>query len=154
MPQLVDVALPVAVDKTFTYLVPPDLQDAVGRGVRVIVPFGRKYVTGLIVDCPAISAVTSLKPVNDIIDERPVVSGELLMLCKWIADYYVAPLGEVLKAALPHGFAASKRMVRTALAGSELSQAMSTTGSRSPRKAAIGAPRLRRLSAAGSGCCR
>ncbi len=115
MQKLANVALPVAVDSIFTYLIPPELERAAVAGVRVIVPFGRKYSTGVIVELPESTTLTSLKPIKDILDASPVVSDELLKLCKWIAEYYFAPLGEVLKAAIPHGFASStKRIVRIA----------------------------------------
>jgi primosomal protein N' (replication factor Y) len=115
MQKLANVAIPVAVDSTFTYLIPPELETSLHIGVRVIVPFGRKYATGMVVDLPASTPFTSLKPIKDILDPSPVISDELLQLCKWIAEYYFAPLGEVLKASLPHAFAASsKRMVRLA----------------------------------------
>lgn len=108
-----DVALPVAVDKTFTYLLPPGLERSAIIGARAVVPFGRKYVTGLIVALPPSTSVPGLKPIKDILDASPVVSEELLSLCKWIAEYYFAPLGEVLKAALPHGFTTkTRRLVR------------------------------------------
>jgi primosomal protein N' (replication factor Y) len=110
-----DVALPVAIEKTFTYLIPPELHESAVVGARAIVPFGRKYATGLIVALPLHSIIPSLKPVKDIIDPAPVVSTELLRLCHWIAGYYFAPIGEVLKAAIPHGFSqTSKRLVRLA----------------------------------------
>jgi primosomal protein N' (replication factor Y) len=102
---LADVALPVAVDREFTYLVPPDLAEAAVPGVRVIVPFGRRHATGLIVRIPEATAVKGLRPIMDILDAEPVVSAELLHLCLWIAEYYMAPPGDVFKTALPHGFA-------------------------------------------------
>lgn len=115
MPALANVALPVAVDSTFTYQIPPELQPSAVVGVRVIVPFGRTYATGVIVELPASTSLASLKPIKDVLDPSPVVSDELLRLCRWIADYYIAPVGEVLKASLPHGFgSSSKRMVRRA----------------------------------------
>ncbi|MDL1891929.1 primosomal protein N' [Sphingobacteriales bacterium CHB3] len=117
MPSLANVALPVAVDSTFTYQIPPELEQSAVIGVRVVVPFGRKYATGLIVELPESTPLTSLKPIKDVLDASPVVSDELLRLCTWIADYYFAPLGEVLKASLPHGFSSSsKRMVKLAAA--------------------------------------
>ncbi len=137
MPQFVDVALPLAVDKTFTYLVPSDLQHLAVPGARAIVPFGRKYVTGLIVDLPASSSVKGIKPINDVIDAQPVVSRELLDLCRWIAEYYFAPLGEVLKAALPQGFTASKRMVRTPLSLADLPQTIKDLKSQAPKRAKL-----------------
>lgn len=115
MQKLANVALPVAVDSTFTYLIPPELSDSTVVGVRVVVPFGRKYATGVVVELPESTTVTSLKPIKDVLDALPVVSDELLQLSKWIGQYYFTPLGEVLKAAIPHGFtSSSKRMVRIA----------------------------------------
>ena len=90
---LADIALPVAVDREFTYLVPPDLAEAAVPGVRVIVPFGRRHATGLIVRIPEATAVKGLRPIMDILDAEPVVSAELLHLCLWIAEYYMAPPG-------------------------------------------------------------
>jgi primosomal protein N' (replication factor Y) len=113
MNRFADVALPVAVDKNFTYRIPVELQESARVGVRAVVPFGRKLLTGLIVDLPTDSPLPSLKSLKEIIDPSPIVSEELLRLCQWVAEYYMAPLGEVLKAAVPHGFAAAgKRMVR------------------------------------------
>ncbi|MEW6510796.1 MAG: primosomal protein N' [Bacteroidota bacterium] len=113
MPRYADVALPVTIDREFTYLVPPDLEPSALIGSRAIVPFGRKYATGLIVGRPDSTTVTLLKPLHDILDPVPVISAELLDLCRWIASYYLCPLGEVLKAAMPQGFsAASRRIVR------------------------------------------
>ncbi|MCK5573239.1 MAG: primosomal protein N' [Bacteroidetes bacterium] len=111
MGSFADVALPVAVDKIFTYRIPPELQQAAAPGVRVIVPFGRKHATGLIVGLPEESSIPGLKPVRDIIDADPILPPDLLHLCGWIAQYYYAPLGEVLKAAVPHGFASPSRQV-------------------------------------------
>ncbi len=112
-PRYAQVALPVGVDKTFTYLIPPAFEQSATIGVRVLVPFGRKYHTGVIIELPASTNVESLKPIKDVLDASPVVSEELLKLCRWIAEYYFAPLGEVLKAAIPHGFTSSnKRTVK------------------------------------------
>jgi primosomal protein N' (replication factor Y) len=106
-----DVALPVAVDREFTYLVPPDLAETAVPGVRVIVPFGRRHATGLIVRLPEASAIRGLRPILDVLDAKPVVSPELLHLCLWIAEYYMAPSGDVFKTAIPHGFAEPARRI-------------------------------------------
>jgi primosomal protein N' (replication factor Y) len=111
MGSFADVALPVAVDKTFTYRIPPELQQAAVPGVRVIVPFGRTHATGLIVGLPEESSIPGLKPVRDIVDADPILPPDLLHLCGWIAQYYYAPLGEVLKAAVPHGFSSPSTLV-------------------------------------------
>jgi primosomal protein N' (replication factor Y) len=116
MPRYADVAIPAGVDKTFTYTIPETLVDSAHPGMRVLVPFGRKYLTGIIVGLPARSSHPSLRPLADVLDIRPAISEHMLRLCRWIADYYVAPLGEVLRAAMPHGFGtSSKRTVRLLL---------------------------------------
>ncbi len=113
MPRFASVALPVSLEREFTYLIPPDLESAIQVGVRVIVPFGRQVATGLIVGLPEATQVQGLKPIRDVIDGAPVVTDELLQLCRWVAQYYLAPLGDVLRAAIPHGSSAtSKRLVR------------------------------------------
>ena len=107
----VDIALPVPLEKTFTYVVPPELQAAASPGCRALVPFGRKYAVGIIVKVSRKTSVPNLKPISDILDSQPTFSEELLKLTKWIAEYYFAPWGEVLKAASPRGFAAESRRV-------------------------------------------
>jgi primosomal protein N' (replication factor Y) len=110
---LVDIALPVPLDHTFTYLVPPDLQSVASIGKRALVPFGRKHLTGIIVGRPATTTIRGLKPVIDILDVKPSFSPELLALTKWIAEYYITPWGDVLKAATPQGFSQkSKKTIR------------------------------------------
>jgi primosomal protein N' (replication factor Y) len=131
-----DVALPVNVDREFTYIVPPELDSSALVGVRAVVPFGRKYATGLIVARPASTSIRGLKPVREILDPAPVMSAELLRLCRWIAAYYFSPLGDVLKAAMPQGFSpSSKRVVRLGSMVSE--EALGAAAAVSPQRAAI-----------------
>ena len=135
MPKLANVALPIAADATFTYQIPPGLEDSAGVGVRVLVPFGKKYATGLIVEHPDSTTLTSLKPILDILDPSPVLPDELLQLCRWIANYYLAPLGEVIKNALPHAFALStKRMVRLTPAATDMAIAAAAQRSKQRQK--------------------
>ncbi|MGA7162143.1 MAG: primosomal protein N' [Bacteroidota bacterium] len=100
---LVDVALPVPLHQTFTYIVPPEIAQRIGKGSRVLVPFGKKTISGVVVGFPSTSSITTLKPIHDSLDATPAISQELMKLAVWIADYYAAPLGEVLKALLPQG---------------------------------------------------
>lgn len=133
MPIYAEVAIPAGVDKTFTYTVPEHLTATARAGVRVLVPFGRKTVTGIIVDLPRSTTLTSLRPVTDVLDPAPVLPGRMLSLCTWIAHYYMAPLGEVLRAAIPHGFGqASKRTVRI-IAGPD-DPRIATERKRSPKR--------------------
>src|SRR5258708_18990003 len=76
-------------------------------GWRVVVLFGKKYLTAFIVDLheglPGEVDAASVKDVEELIDESPIITREILELTHWVADYYVAPWGECLRAALPAG---------------------------------------------------
>lgn len=100
MPRCCEVALPVPLDQTFTYRLPDDAQAQ--PGVRVIVPFRREQligvVTGLLDEAPA---DMELRAVTSILDAEPLLPPVLLDLARWMADYYLTPLGEVLRAMLP-----------------------------------------------------
>lgn len=109
---LTNIALPVPVQRTFTYSVPESLAPFVQRGSYVLVPFGTKKVSGIVVDFPETTSLTSIKPIIDILDPKPIVSERLMRLGEWMADYYCSPLGETLRLFLPHGIGqASKRVV-------------------------------------------
>lgn len=95
---LVAVALPLPIDHTFTYSVkgtPPDV------GTRVLVPFRAREWVGWVVGPADGQPVRGLKSVLTVLDERPSVPPDLLELARWIADYYVCPLGIVLRSMLP-----------------------------------------------------
>jgi primosomal protein N' (replication factor Y) len=113
----VRVILPLPLDQAYTYLVPPELAAAVRPGVRVLVPFGPRRLTGLVVDAAAGQEVPEdrLRPLLDVLDERPAFTDELLRLTHWMADYYVCAWGEAIKAALPAGtdIEDEHRIVRT-----------------------------------------
>jgi primosomal protein N' (replication factor Y) len=100
MSNFCDVALPVPLDRTFTYAV-NGVEPAIGA--RVLVPFGGQRLMGVVVrvhDERPTDAV-AIKPVQQVLDDAPLLSDELMHLAKWIAQYYVAPLGEVLRAMMP-----------------------------------------------------
>ncbi len=115
MPRYADVALPVGIERQFTYTVPVELESSARIGVRVIVPFGRKFTTGVIVGLSDATSVTGLKSLRDVLDAQPLVTSPLLRLSRWISEYYFSPLGEVLKTANPGAFVrASRRRVTLA----------------------------------------
>jgi len=101
MPAYCEVALPVPLDHTFTYGV--QLGQSPQRGARVIVPFRNEKLIGVVtatgVAAPA--AEFELRYIETVLDEEPLLSEHLLELAEWIAQYYLAPLGEVLRAMLP-----------------------------------------------------
>lgn len=102
----VRVIVPRPLDETFTYHVPQELEDAVGVGRRVVVPFGSKrYVTGIIESMSDIKPndVASFKEVAEVLDIAPTVIHPQIKFWHWIADYYMCPIGDVMKAALPSG---------------------------------------------------
>ncbi len=100
---LADVALPVPIRQSFTYTIPTAFAPRISMGSRVLVPFGRKQMSGIVVGFPSSTLITPLRPIQDVLDVHPAISPDLLKLGLWIADYYSAPLGEVLKTFLPQG---------------------------------------------------
>ena len=67
----VDVALPLPLHKTFTYAVPPEFRNAIAPGIRVLVPFGTKSLTGVVVATALSSSVTGVRPLSDVLDIEP-----------------------------------------------------------------------------------
>ncbi len=108
-PQYAEVAVPVHVSATFIYRIPVSLRHLAQSGSRIVVPLGKKLVTGYIVALlENLRAGTRLqesdvKEAKEILDAVPPVTPELLQLTRWVAEYYLAPWGEVIKAALPPG---------------------------------------------------
>jgi len=95
-----EVALPVPLDRLFTYAVREGQLPQ--RGARVIVPFRKEkligVVTGLNVTAPA---EFEMRYIETVLDDEPLLSDNLLGLAEWMAQYYLAPLGEVLRGMLP-----------------------------------------------------
>jgi primosomal protein N' (replication factor Y) len=109
-PLIIDVAIPVSLDTTFHYLVPPRLRQGVKPGVRVLVPFGRRTVTGYVLECLEESGHEgNLKEVVKVLDETPLLTLRDIAFYRWVATYYHHPLGLVLKGALPPGINVSSR---------------------------------------------
>ncbi len=96
---LVDVALPLPIPRVFTYRVE---QDGLVAGTRVLVPFRGRRLIGWVTG-PGAEPIepARVRAVSAVLDREPTVPAELLRLCRWVADYYAAPLGQVLRAALP-----------------------------------------------------
>ncbi|MGO9494457.1 MAG: primosomal protein N' [Terracidiphilus sp.] len=96
-----EIALPVPLDHTFTYGVRLGQQPK--RGSRVIAPFRNEKLIGVVtaVDAAAPPADVEIRYLEAVLDEEPLLSDHLLELAEWTAQYYLAPLGEVLRAMLP-----------------------------------------------------
>jgi primosomal protein N' (replication factor Y) len=103
---VVDIAVGVSVNKTFHYLAPAELQARLAAGTRVLVPFGSRRIIGTIVGFPDRPDVAGLKSVIDILD-APLSPG-LLALARWMADYYLHPLGQTIEAVVPKAVGRAK----------------------------------------------
>ncbi len=100
MPTYCEVALPVPLERTFTYAVSEGVR--LERGARVIVPFRNEKLIGVVTNVSAIApADFEARPIESVLDDEPLLSDHLLRLAEWIAQYYLAPLGEVLRGMLP-----------------------------------------------------
>ncbi len=97
----IEVALPLPIPQTFTYAVPAELRERAVPGARVLVPFGRRERIGWIDRIVSEAAVARVRNIHGVPDEPPSVTLPLLRLSRWIAEYYIAPLGQVLRTALP-----------------------------------------------------
>jgi len=99
-----EVAVLLPIEKTFSYSIPEPLRDRVQIGSCVTVPFGRRRVQGFVIglsDSPGSIPVKEIKDIIQVRGEIPAFSQPLLDLYRWAANYYLSPLGEVLRAALP-----------------------------------------------------
>src|SRR5690606_2573761 len=105
-------AVTVPVPGRYHYLVPDTLAARARVGARVLVRFGTRKITGVVVPTTMKPPVgVKLVPVSDVLDDQPSLSPELVDLCLWVADYYEAPPGEAIKAALPAGSGIGARTV-------------------------------------------
>lgn len=100
----VDVILPLPLDGNFTYSVPEEMEDKVVFGKRLLVPLGKskKYVA-MAINVHDDAPTFECKPIEQVLDEQPVLLDEQYRLWKWIGEYYMAPLGDVFNAAFPAG---------------------------------------------------
>ena len=102
--QYVDVILPLPLEGMFTYAVSPELATRVQVGVRVVVPFSKsKRYTAIVARCHDDKPDFEVRDVEDVLDEQPILMPQQLHLWQWISQYYMAPLGDVMNAALPAG---------------------------------------------------
>ncbi len=103
-PLRIDVALALPLISTYTYSVPEQLQDMVAPGKRVLVPLGRRRVTGYILgDQTSEIPNCRIRHILDILDDIPLFPESMIRFFRWMAEYYVHPLGEVIQTALPGG---------------------------------------------------
>ena len=100
MPQFCDVALPVPLDATFTYRIPEGLAEPCVGG-RVMVPFREKRLCGVVSELHDREPRFTAKPIQRVVDTTSALTPDLMELGRWIARYYIAPIGEVFRTMLP-----------------------------------------------------
>ncbi len=109
-----EIVFPLPFRKTFTYSIPEELEPFTQIGVRAVAPFGKRTMTGFIVNVSDKTLVEekTLKPISDILDGTPVFDLKILEFYRWLSDYYLSSLGEALKLAVPYGLEVeSKRKI-------------------------------------------
>jgi primosomal protein N' (replication factor Y) len=128
MPEFCDVALAVPLDMVFTYRVPQGMEPVVGG--RVLVPFRAQRMSGIVTEIHDRKPSVQTKNVIQVLDAAPVLDEQLIRLGKWIADYYLAPIGEVFRTMLPLN-AEFKKTITYGIteAGQEALHNAGTTGS-------------------------
>lgn len=98
------VVFPLPFRKAFTYSIPKQLDGLVKTGVRVVLPFGRRVLTGFVIGISETTDVKEkIKPVRDVLDDQPIFDKESLKFYEWVSDYYISSLGEALKNSVPYG---------------------------------------------------
>ena len=97
-----NIILPFPLNDTYTYYVPQAMEEHICVGQRVIVSFGAKrFFTGIVYSLGEASDVADLKPIAEIIDNKPIVSQDQLLYWRRLADYYICSLGDIMRMALP-----------------------------------------------------
>jgi primosomal protein N' (replication factor Y) len=107
MPDLVvDIAVNIAVHKTFHYRMPEEMRDHAVPGSRVLVPFGSRRIEGTVIGFPARAEVAGLKSVIELLANP--LTPELLALAGWMSEYYLHPLGQTIEALVPKALSRAK----------------------------------------------
>jgi primosomal protein N' (replication factor Y) len=108
-----DIAVNIAVNKTFHYRVPGELRGRIVPGSRVLVPFGSRRIAGTVLGFSAITETAGLKSVLEVLDNP--LAPELVALAAWMSDYYLHPLGQTIEAVIPKAISRLKPRTRSFL---------------------------------------
>lgn len=89
---------------SFTYFVTEEFLQSVKIGVRVVAPFGKRVLTGFVIDISETTEVKEkIKPIRDVLDELPIFDETSIKFYEWISEYYISSLGEALRNSVPYG---------------------------------------------------
>jgi primosomal protein N' (replication factor Y) len=109
----IDVAVALPVYRTFSYAVSGQFKHLAHVGKRVLVPFGNRRVTGYILHTDHVAALDDIKSILDILDDTPLFPESMVRFFQWVADYYMYPVGLVIKSALPGGLFYTEKNILT-----------------------------------------
>ena len=100
----VEIVFPLPFRNAFTYSVPEELENLAEIGIRAVAPFGKRVLTGFIINKTSTTKVKDkIKPISDILDSEPIFTDKDLKFYEWLSEYYLSSLGEALKLAVPYG---------------------------------------------------
>ncbi len=129
LPSFCEIALSVPLDKTYTYGLSEALCEGVQTGCRVVVQFGARTLTGVVLSTHSKKPAFEVRPIQQLLDDEAVLSPELIDLGRWISSYYCTPIGIVLKSMLPLGDEMrSRKTVSLTPAGVEAADRFKSTG--------------------------
>ena len=121
------VVVPAPLKEPLIYSIPENVKNRIVAGARVLIPLQRRTVTGIVLETVSENSITGIKPIAALLDDEPFFDRDLLHLAKWISQYYLASLGEVVATMLPpHSRRESQKTVKLKgiepLSGDELEQ--------------------------------
>jgi primosomal protein N' (replication factor Y) len=111
------VVIPSPLKQPLTYAVPRSARQQISVGTRVWIPLGRRKVIGVVIELLGATSLTEIKEIEAILDERPILDSKLIRLARWISQYYIATLGEVLTTILPSSLRPQSKRTVFARAG-------------------------------------
>jgi primosomal protein N' (replication factor Y) (superfamily II helicase) len=106
-----NIAFNLPLDSLFTYSITKEFAEEISPGSRVLVEFGRKNITGIVISFAKSTELKKVKPVLKVLDPIPVITPEMIEFCKWVSKYYICPIGEVIFAAVPKGILVESRIL-------------------------------------------
>ena len=103
MTKFAEVVFNNSLDHPFSYKIPSEMLEIIEPGMRVLVQLGKQILTGVVVEVKSKVPFDNLKEITDILDDKPLLSKEILKLTQWISEYYMSSWGQAVTLALPKG---------------------------------------------------
>lgn len=98
------VVFPLPFRNAFTYSIPVEFEEIAQVGVRVVVPFGKRIMTGFILDVSSETEIEGkIKNIQDVLDDNPIFDKKSIKFYEWLSEYYLSSLGEALRNSVPYG---------------------------------------------------